>query len=84
MLSYPKFIFIFYFSATIVLAADPPYGRLSLRGGSLWFSQWLTEFYSPNVVRAIRAAIGPEANGYFDNLDQAINAATVIGDAAID
>lgn len=108
MLSYPKFIFIFYFSATIVLAADPPYGRLSvnngklvgsdgnpaqLRGGSLWFSQWLTEFYSPNVVRAvkctfnsnvIRAAIGPESNGYFGNLDQAINAATVIGDAAID
>ncbi|CAK5125111.1 unnamed protein product [Meloidogyne enterolobii] len=91
MLSYPKFIFIFYLSATIVLAAVPPYGRLSvnngklLRGGSLWFSQWLTEFYSPNVVRAvkctfnsnvIRAAIGPEANGYFDNLDQAVNAAT--------
>jgi len=35
MLSYPKFIFIFYFSATIVLAADPPYGRLSVNNGKL-------------------------------------------------
>uniref|UniRef100_A0A1I8BAX0 Cellulase domain-containing protein n=1 Tax=Meloidogyne hapla TaxID=6305 RepID=A0A1I8BAX0_MELHA len=100
-----KFIILYYFTAIIVLAADPPYGQLSvnngkltgsngntLRGVSLWFSQWSTEFYSSSVVRStkctfnsnvIRAAIGPEANGYFDNLDNAINAATTVGDAAI-
>ncbi|KAF7631183.1 Beta-1,4-endoglucanase [Meloidogyne graminicola] len=88
-------------------AANPPYGKLSVRNGqlkgsndqvatlrgiSLWFSQWITEFYSPGVVRAIkcfyngnvvRASIGTCCSGYLENPSAAINAATTIGDAAI-
>lgn len=61
-------LFISYY-LSIILAANPPYGKLSVRNGqlkgsndqvatlrgiSLWFSQWITEFYSPGVVRAIK------------------------------
>jgi len=64
-----KNIFIFSFYLCIVLAVNPPYGRLSvkngqltgsngqavqLRGISLWFSQWLTQWYSPEAVKAIK------------------------------
>nr|AAK21883.2 beta-1,4-endoglucanase [Meloidogyne incognita] len=102
-----KNIFIFSFYLCIVLAVNPPYGRLSvkngqltgsngqavqLRGVSLWFSQWLTQWYSPEAVKAIkcfyngnvvRAAIGTCCSGYLENPNAAIKAATAVADAAI-
>uniref|UniRef100_A0A914L066 Glycoside hydrolase family 5 domain-containing protein n=1 Tax=Meloidogyne incognita TaxID=6306 RepID=A0A914L066_MELIC len=100
-------LFILSVYALTILAVNPPFGRLSvnkgqlvgangrpvqLRGISFWFSQWLTQWYSPQAVKAIkcffngnvvRAAIGTCCSGYLENPQAAIKAAMTVADAAI-
>ena len=57
------------FYSFIALAVNPPYGKLSvnnkghligyghqvqLHGISLYFSQWMSQFYNKNVIRGIK------------------------------
>ncbi|KAL7075343.1 hypothetical protein ACQ4LE_005103 [Meloidogyne hapla] len=100
-------LFILSLYSLVAFAVNPPFGRLSvksgqltgakgqavqLRGISLWFSMWLTQWYSPEAVKAIkcffngnvvRAAIGTCCSGYLENPNAAIKAATTVADAAI-
>uniref|UniRef100_A0A1I8BC07 glucan 1,3-beta-glucosidase n=1 Tax=Meloidogyne hapla TaxID=6305 RepID=A0A1I8BC07_MELHA len=62
-------LFILSLYSLVAFAVNPPFGRLSvksgqltgakgqavqLRGISLWFSMWLTQWYSPEAVKAIK------------------------------
>jgi len=73
-------LFILSVYALTILAVNPPFGRLSvnkgqlvgangrpvqLRGISFWFSQWLTQWYSPQAVKAIKCFFNGNVVGFF-------------------
>lgn len=92
----------------VAWGANPPYGQLGisgkylvqasnnqpvqLRGMSLWWSQWMSQFYNADTVNAlktswncnvIRAAMGVEMGGYLDNPNTEIQKVYAVVDAAI-
>nr|BAI44495.1 beta-1,4-endoglucanase [Aphelenchus avenae]BAI44496.1 beta-1,4-endoglucanase [Aphelenchus avenae] len=94
--------------AAALTAKDPPYGQLSvkgvqlvgkdgapvqLRGMSLFWSQWMGQFWTKDVVKAIacqwngnliRAAMGVDQGGYLSNKQGELQKLKVVVEAAIE
>uniref|UniRef100_A0A914YRG2 Glycoside hydrolase family 5 domain-containing protein n=1 Tax=Panagrolaimus superbus TaxID=310955 RepID=A0A914YRG2_9BILA len=103
----PLLLFLTLF-ATSALGANPPYGQLGisgkylvqaatglpvqLHGMSLFWSQWMAQFYNQETVTAlkctwntnvIRAAMGVETGGYLDNKQAELQKVYAVIDSAI-
>ncbi|MFN6944693.1 MAG: glycoside hydrolase family 5 protein [Cytophagaceae bacterium] len=66
---------------------------VQLRGMSLFWSQWMDQYYNPEAVKwlrddwkctIVRAAMGVEKGGYLDNPEEEVAKVVTVVDAAID